>query len=269
MAKRGYVDIPEGQVHYRFEGSGEPLLLLHQTPYSSDEYTPMIPILAKGGCWVVAMDTLGYGMSDKPPRPYTIEDYARSIVSFLDALGIKRTSVAGHHTGTSLGIELAASYPERVDKLVLSGCSLYTPEERQAFLSHSQRQPMKLSRDGSFLMENWNSIWASAEANNNPNMTPEIAFRFFVGKMMAGPKLHDAHHAAYRYEKEPKLPLIKSPTLVQYGTLDSFYPKLESVRKLIPRCRVRIIEGAGNQIANEQPEEFAQSILEFLEEQRD
>ena len=43
--KRGYVDTPEGQVHYRTEGSGEPILLLHKAGLSSDEYTEMLPFL--------------------------------------------------------------------------------------------------------------------------------------------------------------------------------------------------------------------------------
>lgn len=45
--KRGYVDTPEGQVHYREEGTGEPLLLLHKAGLSSDEFTEMLPFLGK------------------------------------------------------------------------------------------------------------------------------------------------------------------------------------------------------------------------------
>ena len=36
--KRAYADIPEGQIHYRIEGSGEPVLLLHAATTSSLEY---------------------------------------------------------------------------------------------------------------------------------------------------------------------------------------------------------------------------------------
>jgi pimeloyl-ACP methyl ester carboxylesterase len=35
--KRAYVDTPEGQIHYRIEGSGEPVLCLHKASLSSDE----------------------------------------------------------------------------------------------------------------------------------------------------------------------------------------------------------------------------------------
>ena len=37
--KRAYTDIPEGQMHYRIEGDGEPLLLLHASVSSSNEFT--------------------------------------------------------------------------------------------------------------------------------------------------------------------------------------------------------------------------------------
>jgi len=45
--KRGYADTPEGQVHYRTEGNGETLLLLHKAGLSSDEFTEMLPFLGK------------------------------------------------------------------------------------------------------------------------------------------------------------------------------------------------------------------------------
>ena len=34
--KKAYADIPEGQMHYRYEGEGEPILLLHMAVASSD-----------------------------------------------------------------------------------------------------------------------------------------------------------------------------------------------------------------------------------------
>ncbi len=60
MVRRAFLDAPEGQIHYRTAGAGRPVLLLHQTPRSSDEYRDVIPILARE-LRVVAMDTIGYG----------------------------------------------------------------------------------------------------------------------------------------------------------------------------------------------------------------
>ena len=67
--KRAYADIPEGQIHYRIEGSGEPILLLHAGVTSSDEYTRVIPFLSKTYC-AIAPDFLGNGDSDPAPYAY-------------------------------------------------------------------------------------------------------------------------------------------------------------------------------------------------------
>ncbi len=83
--KRAYVDVPGGQVHYRTEGRGRPLILIHQSVCSSDEYSRVLPLLAKN-YRVIAMDTLGYGESDKPPRVYDIPDY--------EEIDVKRLSLS-------------------------------------------------------------------------------------------------------------------------------------------------------------------------------
>ena len=64
--KRAYADIPEGQIFYRFEGSGEPVLLLHAGVTSSGEYIKVIPFLSKN-YRVIAPDFLGNGDSDPAP----------------------------------------------------------------------------------------------------------------------------------------------------------------------------------------------------------
>ena len=48
---RAFTDIPEGQIHYRFEGQGEPLLLLHAAVTSSNEFSRVMPFLSKSCHW--------------------------------------------------------------------------------------------------------------------------------------------------------------------------------------------------------------------------
>ena len=129
--KRAYVDIPEGQIHYQIEGSGEPLVLLHQANFSSDEFVKLMPILGKH-YQVIARDMLGYGMSDVNPPDYEIEDYARADISFLNALGIRRASLVGAHTGSSIAVEISIAHPEMVDKLVLYALPSFVPDIREA-----------------------------------------------------------------------------------------------------------------------------------------
>ena len=64
--KRAYINIPMGQIHYRIDGRGEVLILLHQATLASDEYSEMIPLLADK-FQVIAPDIPGHGNSVKPP----------------------------------------------------------------------------------------------------------------------------------------------------------------------------------------------------------
>ena len=128
---RLYANTSKGQIHYITAGSGKPVLLLHQTPRSSDEFHEVLPILSKK-FRAIAMDTIGFGNSYKPKKEkFTIEDCAAATVDFLDSLNIKQTYLVGHHTGAVIAIEVAVSYPERVRKLVLSGCPLINESRRK------------------------------------------------------------------------------------------------------------------------------------------
>jgi pimeloyl-ACP methyl ester carboxylesterase len=121
--KKAYVDIPEGQIHYRIEGSGEPVLLLHAAVTSSDEYTRVIPFLSKT-YRAIAMDFLGNGDSDPTPYPYKIPDHARTVVHFMDCLGIKKANIVAHSIGNTVAMELATTWPDRVNKLALCGLAI-------------------------------------------------------------------------------------------------------------------------------------------------
>ena len=66
VVRKGYVDSPMGQIHYRTCGEGTPLLMLHMTPQSSLQFQNTFPLLINAGFQVIAPDTPGYGMSDKP-----------------------------------------------------------------------------------------------------------------------------------------------------------------------------------------------------------
>ena len=98
--KRAYVEIPEGQIHYQIDGDGDPVLLIHATPTSSDEYFQIMPVLGKA-YKVEAMNTLGYGKSDKPSHCYEISDYAQGVIHFLSTLDLKKTSIIGNLTGAA------------------------------------------------------------------------------------------------------------------------------------------------------------------------
>lgn len=258
--KRAYVDVPEGQVHYRTEGRGKVIFLLHMAGSSSNEYSRVIPFLSKS-YRVIAMDYLGFGESDPAPRKYDVEDHARTVLNVIDALDIKSSIVVGHHTGSEVAIEIAVSSPERVDKLILSSVPYFrSEEERIAYLSKPLFNYVEIQPNGSHLMEWWRR---SARYGDPTEIVDERALELYK----AGTRGEELHEAAFAYAaKVPeKLPLIKCQTLLIAAGKDHWTPVAPEVKKLIPDCKFTTIPDGPVYVGRIMPREFAEAILGFLE----
>jgi pimeloyl-ACP methyl ester carboxylesterase len=252
-----YVNIGEGQIHYRSDGEGPCILFLHQSPLSSEEYSGIIPLVSKE-FRAIAIDSMGHGNSSDPVKEFDIEDYARTTVAALDLLGVSKTTLVGHHTGALIAVEIAANYPQRINKLVLSGCPVYTPKEWESFLSQPMTRDIPLTSDGKFLSETWKRYCSMM-----PNADLRTSFKPFILALRARTRPYDAHFAAGRYLVAPKLGKIKAQTLLVSGDKDMFIHQLESTGKLIPNCTTAVIKGGGPFLNFEVPDEFARAILEF------
>ena len=261
---RAYADTGFGQVHYRHAGAGPPLLLLHQTSSSSEQFEAMMPALASV-CHVLALDTPGYGMSTPPPGQYTVADYARCVVGFLDALQIERASIFGHHTGAAIASEVAAAYPDRVDRIILYGVPHWN-EPADTLESRLKRFPLK--DDGSHLLQVWEDITGRVREGLFPRPYAPEALRAIqrevIWKLMAGERYHEAYAAIYRHNILERLPLIQAPTLVMCGEQDLMRRTLEPAADAIPRSRRRVLPGGSYFTSYDDPDALAREVLSFL-----
>jgi pimeloyl-ACP methyl ester carboxylesterase len=257
---RAFLDTTDGQIHYVTAGSGRPVLLLHQTPRSWDEYRDVIPLLARERR-VIAMDTIGYGDSYKPARTCEIKDYARGAIALLDGLGIGSTAVVGHHTGAVIAMELAASYSGRVERLVLSASPFVDGAERERRRTGGHGvDHVEPKADGTHLAELW-----QGRQRFYPRERPDLLTRFVADALQAGEKIVEGHGACSRYRMEERIGRVRCPTLVTCGTADPFaFPKAELVAQHIPNSRLVPIPGGTVAVVDEMPEAFARVVLDFL-----
>lgn len=123
------MDLPSGAIHYRDEGAGLPLILLHANPGDSRDFDAVIPGLAKH-FRVIALDWPGYGQSPPPSDPDQVDvlSYYRLFIDFLDALKLPEVSIIGNSLGGNIDARFAASHPERVTRLVLVSPGGFTPQ---------------------------------------------------------------------------------------------------------------------------------------------
>ena len=152
---RGFAQTPHGSIEWRGMGaSGHPLVMFHPTPSSAYHFEPHFPRLA-GRARVIAMSTPGYGDSDDPPEPYTsIAEFGRTALWFLDAMELERVDLYGAWTGAQIAVELAASHPERVRRIVLEEPWDYGNPEGRA-LHETIHRYIPEQEDGSHLVELW------------------------------------------------------------------------------------------------------------------
>jgi len=257
MMRRTLCDTRMGQVHCIEAGAGAatPLLLLHQTPRSVDEFAEVLPILAAGRR-VIAMDTPGYGCSDRVPGRPTVADYAAAAFDVLDALGIERVIVVGHHTGAVIAVEMAAARPERIERIVMSG-PVYTDAAGRAELMPWFKQ-WTVAPDGSHLLDKWQKM-----ARWLPR--PPLVQRLVVDLFRAGEESEQGHFAVAGYRMEDRLPLVRCPALLLYCKNDPFAsPERAVPLKAAFKPAREVTIAAGIFAANEAPELFAGAVLEYV-----
>ena len=260
--RKQYVDTRLGQVHVVEQGAGRPVLLLHQTPRSWDEYRDVLPLVGQEAR-AVAMDTVGYGASAQLDTTQTVELFADAVEDVIDGLGLDRPVLIGHHTGGVIAMEVAARRPSSVAGLVLSGVP-YVDAARRAAVA-AGRPPIDLVEvvdDGSHLTELWNRRRPFYPAGR-----PDLLSRYVADAARVIGSAEDGHLAVNAYLMEDRIGLVQAPTLVVCGEDDDFsMPDVPRLVAAIPGSRSVILEGTGVPAVDHRPEQFAAVVLEFLRE---
>jgi haloalkane dehalogenase len=114
-----YFDLPEGRMHYVDEGEGDVILFVHGTPTWSFLYRDFIKHLSKTHrC--VAVDHLGFGLSDKPADyPGRPQDHAKNLHELIRHLDLGNITLVVHDFGGPIGLGAALEQPDRVNKIVI------------------------------------------------------------------------------------------------------------------------------------------------------
>ncbi|WP_326698523.1 alpha/beta hydrolase [Streptomyces sp. NBC_01754] len=257
--RRGFADTRHGQVHYAEHGTGEPVLLLHQTPRSWDEYRDVLPLLGDG-FRAIATDTLGFGESARPAGPWSVEMFATGVLDVCDDLGLDRVALVGHHTGAVTALEVAAAAPDRIRALVLSGMPFVDAGRRRRVARRAPVDHVVPAPDGSHLLGLWNN-----RAPYYPTDRPDLLDRLVRDGLGVLDRVEDGHLAVNRYRMEERIGLVRSPTLALCGEFDTFsLPDLTKITDAIPGARAAVLPGTGVPAVDHRPEQFAATVRAFL-----
>ena len=253
------VPTPEGSMHYVKQGNGFPLVMLHPLGTSSWAWHTVIDSLSQHyTCY--AFDMLGHGESDKPTRHFNLADYALALDHACQVLNIHRGHYMGNSVGACLATEMAASYPDRLDKLVLVGCPVWDPRTAAQRL---QEAAANFDDNG---LPKPRTLQEVKTATTFANPRQEWVDATNETRAQAGAWVYKLLESLAYYDIMARLPRIKATaTLVMYGEIDRLRDGEELLHNNIINASKTVLPGLGHIPQIEDPEAFVTSLLPFLQ----
>lgn len=209
---------------------------------------------------LIRYDKRGHGLSDCPPAPYSIRDHATDLAGLLDHLDIQQAVLVGISVGGMIALDFAATWPQRVLKLVLCdtaaviGTADMWNERVQALHKHGMEYLAEV------MPARWFTISYSekcpAAQRGYINMLTRTPLEGYIGTCEA---IRDA-------DLTESSRTIQVPALALCGKEDISTPP-ELVRSLIgllPHVSYEEIPGAAHLPCIEQPDAMAVHIDNFL-----
>lgn len=237
-------------IRYRVAGPVDAPAMIHVHGFAiSGTYLTPTAALLTDRFRVYVPDLPGFGRSPKPGGRFgptqSLEDLARSLVGFMDALEIPSAILVGNSLGCAIIAELVAQAPDRVDRAVLVGLA-----------GGRQNQPLaraigQMAKDG---------------LKEPPRMITVAAPDYLRFGMVRAVRLFTWMTRFPAYER---LLGLGVPTMVVIGSEDPLRPSWRRIRAALndlpPEMSLVLFQGAAHAINYSHPRELAHAIAQFAD----
>jgi pimeloyl-ACP methyl ester carboxylesterase len=267
------VPVGPGSLHVeRYGHGGQPILLVHGFGTCAFVWRNIGPQIALANCTGFAVDLFGYGESDRPADgDYGIAAQAEYLDRALTALRLSRAVVVGLDLGAAIALRLAATQPERVDKLILVNPIAFDSvpaDDVKALQKNTARFAFQVSR----------GIMGAAplmrellqKSVSDPARMPEsLVARYmapYVGKDGVDHLLRVSRFVNDEAMEEINLRALPQPTLVIWGDKDPWVsPKVgDQLADTIGGSKLVHLPSAGRLVPEDAPDALSQLLLDFI-----
>jgi pimeloyl-ACP methyl ester carboxylesterase len=281
-----YVDTGELRLHAVIGGEGPPLLLVHGWPQTWYAWRLVMPALAEQ-FEVIAVDQRGIGMSDKPRDGYDVGTLARDLAALMDVLGHETFAVYGTDTGMPIAHALAADYPERVERLVVSEAflpgifaaplPLFVPPALNERLWHLMFNQLS-GEVNEALVRGREDIFFGAEfaASAGTTKLPDSAVQYYVRTLAADPEALRGSFGFYRaiptsaaQNEERKNQRLTMPVLGIGGEESGGENAANAMKLVADDVQAVVLRGSGHWVAEQAPSDLLAALTTFLAHYRE
>ncbi len=267
-----FIEIDGLKVHYRDEGEGNPLVLLHGTAASLHTWDGWVEQLADS-FRIIRLDLPAFGLTgSNSEHDYSTDAYVDFLRSFLGKLNIESFYLAGNSLGGRIAWNYAAKYPEGLRKLVLLAPSGFTLSD----IEEPEKKPMAF-RLASNSALNWMVRYVSPRS-----LVRNSLHEVYADDTKVNEPLVERYHDLLRrqgnreaflarvqqiYQDDPsKLTQIKAPVLLLWGEEDKWLPveMLEKYKEVLPNSESIVYPEVGHVPMEEVPSVTAKDAMHFL-----
>ncbi|HEX8037310.1 MAG TPA: alpha/beta fold hydrolase [Ktedonobacterales bacterium] len=265
----GYLELGDGKLYYEVAGEGETLVLGHAGFLDSRMWDPQWDAFT-ARYRVIRYDMRGYGKSDPASGP---RNRRRDLAHLLDHLGVTRAALLGCSMSGQIMLDYALEHPEVVSALIMvtsapSGFKMEGAPPPELLEMIAATQQGDTARTSELQLR----LWIDGPYRQPEQVNPDVRRR--AAEMNRIPVERNTWLLADTQPFElldppaiSRLDTIDIPTLVMLGALD--HP--ETVRAAgvladsIKGAQQHTFAHSAHVPNMEEPEEFTQTVLNFLE----
>lgn len=268
------VPVGPGAMHVeRYGHGGTAVMLIHGFATSSFLWRNIAPAITDAGHTAYAVDLFGHGESDRPfDADFGIAAQAEYLDAAMTALRVARAVLVGVDLGADIALRLAATRPERVEKLVLINPPAFD-ELPAKDITQMQRNTAKFAfrttrgiLGAAPLIE---AVLKKSVADPEKHMPTKLIARYlapFVGKDGTNHLLSLASSISAEDLEDIDFRSIHVPTLILWGDEDAFVEGriAEKLTNALPDGRLVRMPGIGRLLPEENPERLGEMLLDFM-----
>jgi pimeloyl-ACP methyl ester carboxylesterase len=258
------------EIYFEVHGKGEPLLLIAGLASDSQSWAAVKPGLSKE-FQIIIFDNRGCGRTNCDVNQISIEGMADDAIAVLDHLQIEKTNVLGHSMGGYVAQQLYLDHPDRVNKLILADTSASTNKRNKVLLND-----LVAYRENGMDLKEWFRcffywIFTRKFFEDSKVLEANLDFSVHYPYPQSTAQFKKQVEAINVFYVEKRLKEIKNETLILCGKEDILYDPNESIQVLskIKNSSIAIVEHAAHAIFVENPVDFVESVVGFIQKSRD
>lgn len=261
-----FIEVRSNRVHYKDQGQGETLLLIHGTASSLHTWDLWSQAFADH-FRVIRMDLPGFGLTGPDvSHSYEIEDDVTFISEFLEKLGVSNAHFVGSSLGGRIAWEYSLEHPNQVKSLTIINALGYKQESwppaiQLAMLPGMETLMPKLSSRFVY-SQSLKDIYFDHSLIDDDTIDRYYELSLYPGNAEAFPK----RVKAKLDDQEQRITQIAAPTLILWGAEDRYFPVKNAYRfhEDIKQSQLKIYENVSHLPMEEVPEQSLNDVIQFI-----